>query len=413
MKQFNGDFDQYSVAFKLAQGQSGLDNDRLLVDALQRGVSYQLAVMMTGVPLTNEQRDNGWKWEQWLNQAGQFYRNMVQLHNLRGGREELGFIPPAPTRPAPPPEDPNAMDVDLLKATSQHEDNALLCSVCHEKGHRTKQQDAPRRKKGNHALPRNLRKKKTPALNEETLLASYMKSNGITEERALKLLRLFYKKEAYDETSESTGDTSLETLSRATPEISQRGIFIPTTAHPMDRGNATKTIALIDSGAMICCVDLDFAQKMKWPLQKLWRPTLARNTDGTNNSGGLVRYKIRLMLLIDGKKIEQDFFATRLEKEKIILGHPWLTVHNPSINWTTGKVTLEQETSPHSSPRPTTTPQVRNVSPRNHPYGWIVPPHEAIRDTPQRRTTPDREMKEQCVTTISSSPGPTNPRNRR
>ena len=34
------------------------------------------------------------------------------------------------------------------------------------------------------------------------------------------------------------------------------------------------------------------------------------------------------MLLIDGKKIEQDFFATRLEKEKIILGHPWLC-YNP------------------------------------------------------------------------------------
>ena len=152
MKQFNRDFDQYSVAFKLAQGQSRLDNDQLLVDALQRGVSYQLAVMMTGVLLTNEQRDNGWKWEQWLDQAGRFYRNVVQLHNLRGRREELGFIPPAPMKPAPPPEDPDAMDVDLLKATSQHEDNALLCSVRHEEGHWTKQLDAPRRKKGNHTL---------------------------------------------------------------------------------------------------------------------------------------------------------------------------------------------------------------------------------------------------------------------
>ena len=70
MKQFNGDFDQYSVAFRLAQGQSGLDNDQLLVNALQRGVDHQLAVMMTGVLLSDEQRENGWKWEQWLDQAG-------------------------------------------------------------------------------------------------------------------------------------------------------------------------------------------------------------------------------------------------------------------------------------------------------------------------------------------------------
>ena len=153
-----------------------------------------------------------------------------------------------------------------------------------------------------------------------------MKNNSITEERALKLLGLFYKEKAYDETSKSNGDTSLETPSRATPEISKRGIFIPTTAQPTDGGLATEIVALIDSGAVICCVDLEFAWEMKWLLQKLWRPTLARNADGTNNSGGLIRYKIHLTLLIDGKKIEQDFFATRLEKEKIILGHPWLTI---------------------------------------------------------------------------------------
>ena len=162
------------------------------------------------------------------------------------------------------------MDVDLLKAMSQHEDDALLCSVRHEEGHWTRQLDTPRRKKGNHALPRNQRKKRIPAPNEETPLASYVKNNGITEERALELLGLFYKEKTYDETSASTGDTSLEPPSRITTEISKRGIFIPTSIQSIDRGHATETIALIDSRAMICCVDLDFAQEMKWPLQKLW-----------------------------------------------------------------------------------------------------------------------------------------------
>ena len=91
-----------------------------------------------------------------------------------------------------------------------------------------------------------------------------------TVTRALKLLGLFYKEKAYDETSESTGDTSLETPSRATPEISRRGIFIPTTTQSTDGGLATEMVALIDSRAMICCVNLEFAREMKWPLQKLW-----------------------------------------------------------------------------------------------------------------------------------------------
>ena len=142
--------------------------------------------MMTGVLLTDKQKDNGWKWEQWLDQAGRFYRNVVQLHTLQGGKEDLGFIPPTPTKPAPPPEEPDAMDVDLLKATSQHEDYTLLCSVHHEETHWTRQQDAPRRKKGNHALPRNLQKKRTPAPDEETLLASYMRNNCCTHLHTLR-----------------------------------------------------------------------------------------------------------------------------------------------------------------------------------------------------------------------------------
>ena len=86
-----------------------------------------------------------------------------------------------------------------------------------------------------------------------------MKDNDITEEQVLKLLGLFYKGKAYNETSDSDGDTSLESPSRAMPEISRRGIFIPTTAQPTSGGQATEIVALIDSGGMICCIDLKLA----------------------------------------------------------------------------------------------------------------------------------------------------------
>ena len=77
MKQFDGDFDQYSIAFKLTQAQSKVHDDHLLIDALQRGVSYQLAVMMTGAALPRGQEETRWKWEQWLDKAGEFYRNNI------------------------------------------------------------------------------------------------------------------------------------------------------------------------------------------------------------------------------------------------------------------------------------------------------------------------------------------------
>ena len=51
MDQFNGDFDEYSTTFKLAQAHSGVDDDSILVDALQWGVTNQLAIMMTATAL--------------------------------------------------------------------------------------------------------------------------------------------------------------------------------------------------------------------------------------------------------------------------------------------------------------------------------------------------------------------------
>ena len=77
MDQFNGDFDEYSTAFKLAQACCGVDDDSILVDTLQRGITQQLAVMMTAAALPDGQERASWKWEQWLDKAGEFYYNMV------------------------------------------------------------------------------------------------------------------------------------------------------------------------------------------------------------------------------------------------------------------------------------------------------------------------------------------------
>ena len=62
MSQFNGDFDEYSTTFKLAQACCRVDDNSILVDALQQGVTQQLAVMMTAAALPDGQ--TSWKWEQ-------------------------------------------------------------------------------------------------------------------------------------------------------------------------------------------------------------------------------------------------------------------------------------------------------------------------------------------------------------
>ena len=73
MDQFNGNFDKYTTAFRLAQACSRIDLNSILVDALQWGVTNQLAVMMTTTTLPEGLEKTGHKWKQWLNKAGEFY----------------------------------------------------------------------------------------------------------------------------------------------------------------------------------------------------------------------------------------------------------------------------------------------------------------------------------------------------
>ena len=79
----------------------------------------------------------------------------------------------------------------------------------------------------------------------------------------------------------------------------------------------------------------------------------ARNTNGTNNKGGMICYWIKLHLRIDERNSTQYFFMLNLSrKNNIILGYPWLAKNNLSINWTTGEVHLVGTPIPrHDEPR--------------------------------------------------------------
>ena len=92
---------------------------------------------------------------------------------------------------------------------------------------------------------------------------------------------------------------------------------------------------------------------MKWPLQKLRKPIEARNADGTSNKGGMIQYQVNLNLRIEERNSLQHFFIMDLgNKNTIILGHPWLTKANPTINWMAGTVRLRGTSIPrHDDPK--------------------------------------------------------------
>ena len=104
-----------------------------------------------------------------------------------------------------------------------------------------------------------------------------------------------------------------------------------------DDTKSVETLALIDSGAGGKFIDQTYVQKLGIEVQKLEQPLIARNVDGMQNMKGKITSFVILNLVIDGRTKRTRLLITRLGRQKIILGYPWLREQNPDINWQTGK----------------------------------------------------------------------------
>ena len=231
MNQVNGDFDQYVSAFQLAQMCSGLDMDSILVDALQQGVSNQLAIMVTAATLLPGQETTGWKWEQWLEKTGEFYRNVVWLQELRKGDNCVApenppqkWVPSWKNKTTP---NPDAMDVDQMDLSPYERRRHIKedrCFQCHE----------PRCRLWRH-LKGPERRRTAEEGNLQTASPQWINSPMI-------------------------------------PTILARSITIPVELYKTKNGRILETRALIDSRETISCIDHHLVNRMKWPLKKPPQP---------------------------------------------------------------------------------------------------------------------------------------------
>jgi len=89
---------------------------------------------------------------------------------------------------------------------------------------------------------------------------------------------------------------------------------------------------LLDSGATGMFMDRQTVARHRFKLQKLERPLVVRNIDGTNNSGGAITHQVECNVFYKGhmKRIRMNVYD--LGKTEVILGIPWLAAHNPEIN---------------------------------------------------------------------------------
>ena len=90
--------------------------------------------------------------------------------------------------------------------------------------------------------------------------------------------------------------------------------------------------ALLDSSATGLFMDTTFAKEKGFKMEKLKKPLLVRNVDGTTNAGGAITHQVECNLFFKGHVERARMDICNLGKTELILGMPWLAAHNPEID---------------------------------------------------------------------------------
>src|SRR6266852_664716 len=101
-----------------------------------------------------------------------------------------------------------------------------------------------------------------------------------------------------------------------------------------------RTNAMVDSGATQDFIDRNFCLRNQIPVWKKERPIKIYGADGKTSTSGRITNTAKTNMTIGSHQEESTFqMATKL-KHAIILGLPWLKLHNPTIDYATGKFTF-------------------------------------------------------------------------
>jgi len=98
--------------------------------------------------------------------------------------------------------------------------------------------------------------------------------------------------------------------------------------------------ALLDSGAIGLFMDTTFAKEKGFKMERMRKPLVVKNVDGTINVGGAIMQQVECNMFFKGhiERVRMD--VCNLGKTEIILGMPWLVTHNPEIDWEKGEVKM-------------------------------------------------------------------------
>jgi len=112
-----------------------------------------------------------------------------------------------------------------------------------------------------------------------------------------------------------------------------REVWLKVGLEKLENHEGVAVKALLDSGTTGLFMDTTFAKEMEFKMEKLKKPLLVRNVDGTANAEGAITYQVECNMFFKGHVKRARMDMCNLGKTKLILGMPWLAAYNPEIDW--------------------------------------------------------------------------------
>src|SRR5258708_15297042 len=100
------------------------------------------------------------------------------------------------------------------------------------------------------------------------------------------------------------------------------------------------TSMLLDSGATGMFINQSFMQKYQLETTPLPQPILMHNVDGSPNENGSVTEEVHITLCFRHHSERAHLVVASLRQQMVIIGHSWLTLHNPEVDWGSQKVSM-------------------------------------------------------------------------
>jgi len=119
-----------------------------------------------------------------------------------------------------------------------------------------------------------------------------------------------------------------------------REVWLNIGVEKIDTHEGVMIKVLLDSGTKEMFMDRQTAARHGFKLQKLERPLMVKNMDGTVNSGGAIMHQVECNVFYKGHVERMRMDICDLGKTEVILGMPWLAAHNLEINWEMGEVKM-------------------------------------------------------------------------